>query len=100
MVEKVFGAAVLAVCALLLMRLVLGERRRYRLDAALRSLARQARVAARWVQSAWQWRGARRASKRAAIEAIRRARDGTGVTREGNVYKPKSFRKSPRDKLH
>ena len=36
MIEKIFAAVVLAVCALLLVRLVIGERRRYRLDAALR----------------------------------------------------------------
>ena len=100
MVEKIFAAVVLAVCALLLVRLVIGERRRYRLDAALRSVARTAQRATRSVQSAWQWRGARRAAKKAAIETIRRARDGAGVTREGNVYKPKSFRKPPRDKMH
>ena len=100
MIEKTLAAVVLAVCALLLLRLVIGERRRYRLDAALRSAGRTAQRAARSVQSAWRWGGARRASKKAAIEAIRRARDGAGVTREGNVYKPKSFRKPPRDKMH
>ena len=103
MVEKILAAVVLGVCALLLVRLMLGERRRDRLDAALRSVARSAQRAARSVQSvqsAWRWGGVRRASKKAAIEAIRRARDGSGVTREGNVYKPKSFRKPPRDKMH
>ena len=100
MIEKIFAAVVLAGCALLLVRLMLSERRRYRLDAALRSVARSAQRAARSVQSAWRWGGAQRASKKAAIEAIRRARDGAGVTREGNVYKPKSFRKPPRDKMH
>ena len=100
MIEKTLAAVVLAVCALLLLRLVIGERRRYRLDAALRGVAHSAQRAARSVQSAWRWGGARRASKKAAIEAIRRARDGAGVTREGNVYKPKSFRKPPRDKMH
>jgi hypothetical protein len=33
-----------------------------------------------------------------ADEAIRRARGE--VEREGNVYKPKSFKKPPRDKMH
>ena len=98
MVGKIFAAVVLAVCALLLVRLVIGERRRYRLDAALRTVGHAARRVARSAQMAWHWRGARRASKKAAVEAIRRARDG--VTREGNVYKPKSFRKPPRDKMH
>ena len=35
--------------------------------------------------------------KRVAEEAIRRAKGGTW---EGNVYKPRSFRKPPRDKMH
>ena len=100
MVEKIFAAMVLGVCALLLVRLMLGERRRYRLDAALRSVASTAQRAARSAQSAWRWGSARRASKKAAIEAIRRARNSASVTREGNVYKPKSFRKPPRDKMH
>ncbi len=90
--ERVFAAVVFAVCLALLLRLTLGARRRARLDAALRR--------------AWQAvRGAvislrhRREAGRVAEEAIRRARDKRGEW-DGNVYKPKSFRKPPRDKMH
>jgi hypothetical protein len=95
MIEKGLAAVVLAVCVLLLVRLMIGTRRRQRLDAALRRAAYATR---RTTRSAWNWRTARQASKQAADEAIRRAREGG--TWEGNVYKPKSFRKPPRDKMH
>jgi hypothetical protein len=36
---------------------------------------------------------------RVADEAIKRARQRDGEW-DGNVYKPKSFRKPPRDKMH
>ena len=40
----------------------------------------------------------RREAMRVADEAIKRARDRGEW--DGNVYKPKSFRKPPRDKMH
>ncbi|MEO5698078.1 MAG: hypothetical protein ABIQ60_13205, partial [Burkholderiaceae bacterium] len=54
--------------------------------------------------SLWHWRGSRRRKERAkaiAKEAIRRAgeRDERGEW-DGNVYKPKSFQKPPRDEMH
>ena len=98
MIEKLLAAVVLAACALLFVRLLVGPRRRHRIDAALRSVPQAGRRMARSAREAWQWRTVRRSSKKAADEAIRRAREG--VTREGNVYKPKSFRKPPRDKMH
>ena len=98
MIERVFAAVVLAVCALLFVRLAIGERHRQRLDAALRSVARAGRRVLRSARAAWHWYAIRRTSKKAADEAIRRARDGG--TWDGNVYKPKSFRKPPRDKTH
>jgi hypothetical protein len=94
-IEKLFAAAVLAVCAVLFVRLLIGARHRRRLDAALRGAAQAGRRA---VGTAWHWRAARRTSKEAADEVIRRARDGG--TWDGNVYRPKSFRKPPRDKMH
>lgn len=104
MIERVLAALVLAVCALLLLRLVIGARRRHRLDAALqRSAARLRRAAS----SLRHWRRARRDEQRAtrvADEAIRRARDLGNW--DGNVYTPKSFgkpppdSKPPRDKMH
>jgi len=115
MIETVFLAIVLAVCAVLLVRLLIGERRRWRFDAALWRAVRPA-------QRAWgsvrRWYARRRATANAAKvakEVIRRARDkarngsrdgSDGKTRaegewDGNVYRPKSFRnKPPRDKQH
>ena len=92
MVEKIFAGIVLAVCGVLMLRLLLGERRRYRFDAALRRFVVAARVKALRL---WHWRSAHRQARRDAEEAIRRAREGEW---DGNVYKPKSF-KRPR-KLH
>lgn len=118
MIETVFAAIVLAVCAVLLMRLLIGERRRWRFDAAL---WRAIRPAQRMWRSARRWDAKRRAGANAgkvAREVIRRARDGTrykprdasrgdpdSPTRadgewDGNIYRPKSFRKPPRDKQH
>lgn len=92
MVEKIFAGIVLAVCGVLMLRLLLGERRRYRFDAALRRFVVAVRVKALHL---WHWRSAHRQARRDAEEAIRRAREGEW---DGNVYKPKSF-KRPR-KLH
>jgi hypothetical protein len=101
MLERVFAVIALAVCLLLLVRLAIGTRRRYRLDAALRRAAHALqRPAAAWRR----WRAARRAAQsaaqaaRIADEAIRRARERGAW--DGNVYRPKSLRKPRRDKMH
>lgn len=105
MIERVFAAIALTVCAVLLVRLVIGERRRWRFDAFVRRMAQAARRIGqrlhRFGLSVWHWRDARRANQRAreaADEAIKRARDRGEW--DGNVYTPKSFRKPPRDKMH
>ena len=110
MIETVFPAIVIAVCAVLLIRLLIGERRRWRFDAAVR---RAVRAVQRVWRSAHRWYAMRRADTKAAKvakEVIRRARDGSrdgpdSKARaegewDGNVYRPKSFRKPPRDKQH
>lgn len=89
--EKIFAALVLATCAVLALRLVIGEQRRWRFDAFWRRLWARLRIQATRL---WHWPAARRRAKRDAEEAIRRAREGTW---DGNVYKPKSFDKR---KLH
>ncbi|MBC7993817.1 MAG: hypothetical protein H7Z15_11300 [Rhizobacter sp.] len=97
MPEKIFAIAVLAICVVMMVRLLLGVRLRMKVDAvALRA-----------------WQGIRGGSRslfhrrqsspkspaQVAEEVIQRAREGG--TWEGNVYKPKSFDKTPpRDKLH
>jgi len=98
MFERVLAAIVLAVCALLLLRLTMSVPRRYRFDAALRRVWLALR---RTGLRVWHWRAARREAQRArevADEAIQRARDRGDW--DGNVYTPKSFRKPPRDKMH
>ena len=115
MIEKIWGVAVLATCALLLVRLLLGDARRARLDVHLLrvwlGLNRAAGAVARALRSVWQAPAKRRRAKAAeaaaavlAAAAIARARaraeNRDNVERDGNVYKPKAFRKPPHDKLH
>ena len=83
MIEKTLAAITIALCVVLLARMVLGERRRHRFDAVLRRAFYAVR---RVILKAWRWPSRRREAARAADEAIRRAR------RDGNVYKADSFR--------
>ena len=91
MPEKTLAALIASVCLVLRVRLFLPERHRWRLDAAAR---RGWQVSRDWALRVWRWRSSRKKAARIAEEAIRRARDG--VEREGNVYRPRSFRE-PRD---
>ena len=87
MVETVFAGLTLAVCVVLLLRLMLGHRRQQRFDAAVRrAWAACRRVALR----TFRWRSSRREAAAAAEDAIRRARGS--VQRDGNVIRPRSFR--------
>jgi hypothetical protein len=90
--ERVLAAVVLTVCVALFVRLLIGERRRARLDATLWRAGESVRRAVMTVRH-------RREAMRVADEAIKRARQRDGEW-DGNVYKPKSFRKPPRDKMH
>ncbi len=87
MIEQGLAAITLVVCALLLVRLLLGPARRQRVDAALQRTARAAR---RRLHRLWHWRAARREAAAAAEEAIARAR--RAVERDGNVVRPEAFR--------
>jgi hypothetical protein len=87
MIEKLFAAAVLAVCLVMLLRMALKPMQRQRLDAALqrlwahcKSLVRRKPPKPLTQQDA----------ARAAEEAIRRAREGQW---DGNVFRPRSFRR-------
>ena len=95
MIEKLFAAVVLAVCLVLMVRLLLGARLRLKFDATARRSWYRIRG---WSLSIYHWRSSRKDAARVAEEAIRRAREGG--TWEGNVYKPKSFKRPPRNKLH
>jgi hypothetical protein len=89
-IEKVFAAIALAVCAVLLLRMVLPEQPRTRLDAAWQRALDGSRRLARRV---WFWRRHRQQAAREAEEAIRRAQ--RSVERDGNVIRPDAF-KGPR----
>ena len=94
MIENVFAAIVLAACLVLLLRLVIGPQRRYRLDAfAVRAWQGLRRGAL----TMWHWPRQRRRAKALAKDAIRRA---SQVERDGNVYRPDQFKRPPRDKMH
>ena len=88
MIEKLLAGLTLVVCVVLLVRLCLGQRRQQRFDAAVRRAAHACRRAA---LSVWHWRSSRKVAARVAEEAIKRARRGGEW--DGNVYKPKSFRR-------
>ncbi len=95
MIEKSFAIIVLIVCVVFMIRLVIGSSRRYALDAWARRVAYAVKRGALRV---YHWRSSRKTAEQLAEDAIRRAR-GEGSW-EGNVYKPKSFKRPPSDKLH
>ena len=95
LVEKIFAAVMVAVCVLLLLRMLLRPRSRDRVDAAVR------RGSARWsgrVQRLVAWPAAEARARREAKDAIQRARR-SAIERDGNVYRPKAFKGKRRD-LH
>jgi hypothetical protein len=89
MMEKISAAVILVVCVVMLARLVLGEHRRHRFDA--RMLHAGHAFARHW-RGALRWWSNRRYAAVAARDAIHRAREGSDVRRDGNVYRPESFR--------
>jgi len=85
--QTIFASLMVLVCAVLLVRLVLGRRRQQQFD---RTMRRAASAVRRFGARVYHWRSARREAARVAREAIERARkDGDW---SGNVYTPKSFR--------
>lgn len=96
MIEDMLAAVTLAVCLVLLLRLAIGRRRRVRFDAAMHRAARSVR---RSGLRLWHWRSSRKATElaaeQAAADAIRRAQRVARETvhKQGNVYRPKSFRR-------
>jgi hypothetical protein len=85
--EKIFAATIVAGCLVLLLRLVLGSRRRARFDAGL---ARWSHRIGSSIDALFRWPTARRRARREAEAAIRRAREEGAW--DGNVYRPKSFK--------
>ncbi len=95
LVEKIFATAMVAVCVLLLLRMLLKPRSRERVDAAVR------RGGDRWSRRFRRlvaWPAAEARARREAKEAIQRARR-SAIERDGNVYRPKAFKGKRRD-LH
>jgi uncharacterized membrane protein YqjE len=83
MVEKILAATVALVCVLMLVRMALPERFRWRLDATARDAWA---TLAGSVLRVWRWRASRKSAARLTDEVIQKARDG--VERDGNVYRP------------
>jgi hypothetical protein len=86
-IELVFAGIALAVCVVLLLRMVLPERQRQRLDALWHQVVHRGRQLAHRL---WFWRAHRQRAAREAEEAIRRAQ--RNVKHDGNVIRPDSFK--------
>jgi hypothetical protein len=91
MAEKIIAGLTIAVCVVLLLRLCLGARLRYRFDTNARGAWLSARRSA---LNLWHWRSSRREAQHAADAAIQRAqrKAASAFERDGNVYKPDAFR--------
>ena len=93
--EKIIAGITILVCVVLLLRLCIGERLRYRFDVTARRAWSSLRRSALRV---WHWRASRRrAEQRAQQEAdaaIKQAqrKAASAFQRDGNVYKPDAFR--------
>ena len=97
--ERIFAAIIVAGCLVMLCRLGLGVRRRQRFD---NTVARWSRRTGARIDTLFTWNSSRRRAHREAEAAIRRAREGTSSGAgewDGNVYRPKSFKKKGR-KIH
>ena len=94
-VEKIFAAAMVVVCVLLLARMLLRPKRRARVDASLRH---GGELWSRRVRRLVAWPAAELRARRETKEAIRRARRSASE-RDGNIISPKAFKGRRRD-LH
>lgn len=93
--ERIIGAFGLAVCLALLLRMALKPALRHRFDAFWRARWQALQGAGRWLQRQWRLLRARRSAQDQAAEAIRRASGAKPeVDRDGNVLRPRQFRKS------
>ncbi len=92
MMSEVLAGLVLAACAVLLLRLAVGARRRHRLDAGV---ARATRWLRHGTLGAWERASARRQAANEAKEAIDRAKLRS-ADHDGNVIRPRQFQDKPR----
>jgi hypothetical protein len=91
MAEYILAAVVLLLCLALLVRLLLPPRQRQRMDNRALQGWTTVRRSARAVPAAWHRRRHRKQAASEAEAAIRRAREG--ISRDGNVIRPKSFKR-------
>ena len=88
MIEPVLAGIALLVCAALLLRMLLPEARRRRVDAQCHRCVHHIRGLAHRL---WFWRAYRQRAAREAEEAIRRAQ--RTHQRDGNVIRPDAFKR-------
>lgn len=94
MIESVFAALGLLVCAALLLRMTLSPEKQRRWDAYGRRQLERLRGAGRWTQRQWLLLRSSRGARAEAARTIERARrNKPEVDREGNVIRPRSFRR-------
>jgi hypothetical protein len=91
MAEYILAAVVLLLCLALLVRLLLPPRQRQRMDNRALQGWTTVRRSARAVPAVWHRRRHRKQAASEAEAAIRRAREG--ISRDGNVIRPKSFKR-------
>lgn len=97
LIEKTFAAAIVAACLVLLLRLVLSPRQRARFDAGWHRFI--AAVGRRGSALGGQGSAEARAEREAGKAIDRARRTAAGGEWDGNVYRPKSFKRKKRD-LH
>jgi hypothetical protein len=99
--KQILAALVLALCLALLLRLLLGERRRAAFDAWAHRKGQGLRLRLRDSQALWRGRRQRGEAEREAEDLIERARRGRpDADREGNVIRPRGFSADRRRDLH
>ena len=94
MVESILAALGLLVCAALLLRMTLGPEKQRRWDGFWRQRLDGLRTAGRWLKRQWQLLRSSRGAREEAARTIDKARRGKPeVDRDGNVIRPRSFRR-------
>jgi len=96
--KLMIGIAGLVLCLALLLRMFLGPSQRHRFDTFWRARWHALAGAGRWLRRQWRLLRARRGAQADAASAIERARRARpDVDREGNVLRPRNFRRPDDD---
>jgi hypothetical protein len=88
LIEKTIALLIAFACLVMLVRLLVGSRRRERFD---RLVLGNWHRASTWVVKTWRWRVSKNKAAKEAQAAIHRAR--TRGDWDGNVFRPESFQK-------